>query len=69
MIRRAFLRWLGRGSAAVTPGNIQRAPTDIVALNAFGEQYNAYVMALQRGQVDVKRWARVEHAWLELTAR
>lgn len=35
-------------------------PTDLERLNAYAAAYNAYVAALQRGELAIKLWAEAE---------
>jgi len=41
-------------------------PVDDVKLNAFVLEYNDYIAALQRGELNIKQWARVLRAWEHL---
>jgi hypothetical protein len=62
MLRRAFLLFFVGGAAVARA----KVPTDDGQLNSFAEHYNAYVLALRDGRIDLRVWARVERAWSRL---
>lgn len=41
-------------------------PDDESKLNGFAEAYNAYTLALNRGERSIEKWKRVERAWERL---
>lgn len=41
-------------------------PDDEGKLNGFADAYNAYVLALKRGERSIEKWRRVERAWERL---
>lgn len=61
MVRRFFLASLA--ALCSLRGEVSSAPADLDRLNNFAERYNAYVMALQNGVVDLRLWRRVTDAW------
>jgi hypothetical protein len=52
------------GSAAQKPP--MRVPSDSWELNAFAREYNRYVEKLRAGELDLKEWDKVVHAWEKL---
>lgn len=44
-----------------------RVPTLDTELNGFAAAYNAYVMRLRDGRVDLDQWRRVVRAWRRMT--
>jgi hypothetical protein len=65
--RRSFFACSWATAPAAIARERERIPTDAADLNRFREQYNAYVMALQRGVIDLARWKRVAATWQRLT--
>lgn len=57
MRRRAFLALFMPDSGV---------PTDEEKLNAFAGCYNAYVMRLRDGVIDLKLWERARRAWKKI---
>lgn len=41
-------------------------PDDEGRLNGFADAYNAYVIALKRGERSIEQWKRVQRAWERL---
>lgn len=41
-------------------------PDDEGRLNGFADAYNAYVLALKRGERSIEQWKRVQRAWERL---
>ena len=61
--------FLGLGSSAgmARGAGASRVPTDPETLNAFADQYRAYIEGLRNNVVSIKQWARVARAWRRLT--
>lgn len=51
-------------SGSVIAGGLP--PDDEGRLNGFADAYNAYVLALKRGERSIEQWKRVERAWERL---
>jgi hypothetical protein len=51
----------------LTAGEAERVPVDEDALNDFAASYNAYVLALRSGRIDLDQWRRVRRAWAKMT--
>ena len=44
----------------------QVAPSDLVRMNHFGDEYNKYIGKLNEGVRDIKQWEKVKKAWKEI---
>jgi len=58
---RVIALWLALAASA---GGLP--PDDEGKLNRFADAYNAYVLALKRGERSIDKWKRVERAWERL---
>ena len=68
MTRRSYLTLMATPLAAAPCKQASPAPTDPAKINAYVNQFNAYLLILQdRDIVDLKQWERVERARLRMT--
>lgn len=68
MTRRSYLKLMATPLVAAPCKQTTAAPTDPAKINAYVNQFNAYLLILnERDIVDLKQWDRSERARLRMT--